>query len=537
MRLRGAFNIFLALVLVAIGVYFVVGGSSFTTPSNNVTYINGNYTISASTDAVVNVWNVTFYYVTNASGVLRYNLSNMLANVTNTTVGSATVGSFIFYSANFSDGNYTISALFMNKSNTGNLTINTTIYVDNKPPYSLTLIYPVNQTFINNASIQFGFNVSDSMSGNHTWGNPINCTFSVNGSMISSIYVNSSLIVGNANSSNILGANLGRGTNWFNVSSTSFDAGYHVWNVSCVDYNNNVNSSLSIPYNNWFKYRFGGNFTLTDTVGPTTTTPTFSASSVTEGGSVTATCTGTDVISSDPTEYVSIKGPLNSDWQGDIGTSPYTFTGTTDIGTYTTRCRSRDTTGNFGSYSSEATFAVTKSPGPSQTSSGPGGPSGVGPTVSVNVFAGQTRDLGDIDNGQGIINAYQTSVVTFSVGTSSGVADQHSIKFDEVDYIGGEITVTLSSDPVILTMKVGEIKSVDVDSDGTEDLEVTLNSIDENGRVNMNIKDLVITTAEEEETTGETQPTEVTGGMSWIWWVLIVVVIVVIIALILPRKK
>jgi len=130
MRLRGAFNIFLALVLVAIGVYFVVGGSSFTTPSNNVTYINGNYTISASTDAVVNVWNVTFYYVTNASGVLRYNLSNMLANVTNTTVGSATVGSFIFYSANFSDGNYTISALFMNKSNTGNLTINTTIYVD-----------------------------------------------------------------------------------------------------------------------------------------------------------------------------------------------------------------------------------------------------------------------------------------------------------------------------------------------------------------------------------------------------------------------
>jgi hypothetical protein len=537
MRLKGVFEIFLVLVLLSVGVWFVVGtGSSFNTPASEE-FLKGNYTITVNyNSAFTNVSNLTVYN-TSLSTYFVYNsnttISTFLYPYTNGT-------SFTFVlntNTNFTgtDGNKTITIMISNDTGVSHDEyINISFSVDNTPPSSLILVTPsLNQTFINDATIQFGFNVTDSMSGNSSSpGNLLNCSL-----FVDDVSIDDSIQIANATSE--LSDGLGDGTYYINVTSTTFDQGYHTWNVTCYDKNNNFNSSgewvtgevqaVGVRY---------GNFTLTDTVGPTTGTPTFSASSVVQNVAITITCTGTDSITANPIEMVSVRAP-NGEWQNGIGSSPYSFTGTSIIGTYSARCYSVDTAGNgVDSYGTEATFAVTKSAGSSQTGGGSSGGT-AGPTVTVNAFAGQTVGLGNIDNGQGIINAYQTSVVTFSIGTSSGASDQHSIKFDSVNYIGKEVTITISSDPITITMAEGDVKTVDVDNDGTEDIEVTLNSIDENGKVNMNIKDLITTAAGEEGTTTPTVggETGAAGGMAWYWWVIILIVIVVIIALVLPKKK
>src|SRR3989344_1885112 len=421
MRFKNLFNIFLILALVSVGVYFVVsvGETTITvsSPTSNQ-YISGNFTftIGSFNSSYTNVSTIVIYNVTGGFGGLNH--TNVIRNYSGNQLTSLSIS--INTNTNFTnDGNYTFTFQIVNDSvNASNRaiysesTVNISFIVDNTPPTSLILISPLNQTFIDNGTIQFGFIVKDSMSGNRTWGNPMNCTLSVNGTVN---YVNRSVVVDNMTRIIPVDVNNFDNASWFNVSSTNFDSGYHVWNISCVDYNNNVNSSLSMPLGFNSHYRFGGNFTLTDNIAPTTSTPTFSASSVKEGNSVTVTCTGTDTITANPIEYVSVKSPTGS-WQEGIGTSPYTFTGTNDVGTYTSKCYSIDTAGRQGGNSAEATFAVTRTTTSSTTSTGGGGGGG---TVSVSVLTGQTRDLGAIaEGGEGIINAYQASTVTFTVTTS-----------------------------------------------------------------------------------------------------------------------
>ena len=563
MKLRNLFNIFLVLVLVSISVYFVTGhvksaGNIFTTPADtnpNVSYISGNQTFTVTFNTTwTNVTSVILYNVTSFGGYSALNRTGYEANFTNSLTTYNTSVSFVINTHNYSftQGNYTFTMFIVNNRTlndtlsvgalatlndtyTGdgiNSTyVNISVIIDNEKPRSLILIQPdLNETLFNNVTVQFGFNVTDIMSGNRTYGNLINCSL-----LIDNAVLNSSIVVSNSSTNYT-------NTYYFNVTSTSIDSGFHTWNISCADVNNNINNSASWVQGDNYVGTRQGNFTLTDTVGPTTATPTFSASSVTQSTAVTVTCTGTDGITANPKEYVSVKGPLGGDWQGDIGVSPYSYTGTGDVGTYTVRCRSTDSAGVFGGYSSEVTFAVTKTAGSSQTSDGGGASSGG--TTTVTVATGQIKDLGTVaEGGEGIINAYRASTVTFNIMTSAAtVASSHSIVIDDVSYIKGEVTMTISSDPVTLTLKVGDTEKVDMDSDGKDDLEVSLVSVDENGQANMKIKDIAgITSAE-----GETAPTEegtapseggVKGGSSWIWWVLIVVVVVVIIALLMPKKK
>src|SRR3989338_8376509 len=308
------------------------------------------------------------------------------------------------------------------------------------------------------------------------------------------------------------------------VPATTIDEGDHLWNMTCYDYNNNVNSTPKFNPNSMHDKSFiGGNFTIVDTQGPSTNAPTFSAASVAKNVAVTITCTGTDIISPNPIEYVSVKAP-NGAWQEDLGISPYSFTGT-----------------NTGGYGSEATFTVTVASSSSGESSGGSGGSSSS-SVSVTALAGQTQNLGnlaDSANGEGIINAYQSSTVMFSVVSSSAAdTESHSIFFGSVDYINGEITVTISSDPVTLTMSVGDVETVDLDSDEVGDVEITLNDIDSYGRASLVIKDLKVAPVGEtsggETSGGETSGTalENGGGLGIIWWILIIIVVVVIIVLI-----
>src|SRR3989344_4113463 len=551
MKLRGAFNIFLVLVLLSIGVYFVIG-ASFTAPTSEE-FVEGNFTVTVTYNtSFTNVSNLTVYFAKNSTWEMgsllnEGNNNTVLANISYPYSNTTSFSFVLNTNTNFSnlDGNYTIMAAISNDTVASGVGpteyINISFSVDRTPPESMILIHPnISQTFTNYASIMFAFNVSDSMSGNGTYINSVNelmnCTLFVDG-----IAINRTLVP--SNTSDLTPAlavtPTQNATYVFNVSSTTIDSGYHTWNITCWDKNNNKNETAQWKTDGLlYRNMKGGNFTLTDTQGPNTAaTPTFSASSVAQDVAVTITCTGTDVITATPTTMVSLRGP-NGEWQNGIGSSPYSFTGTSTVGTYYARCYSADTAGNLGGNGAEATFEVTRTATTDSPTTTPGG--GGTPTKEVNVLRGETKDLGSISGGQGVINAYESSVVNFAVTTSSAASDSHSITFDKVDTVKKEVIVIIQSDPIELTIKVEETKTVDIDGDDVDDLEVTLNSIDENGKANLNIEDLIGTTS---ETTGSTK--EVTGGegeiggsagMAWYWWVIIIVVIVIIIALIIPKK-
>src|SRR3989344_7964176 len=171
---KNLFNIFLVSVLVLVGVYFVVGGNAFTTPANNITYITGNYTVTLVVDSAVvgNPINLTLYNVTRTwsdstgeplTGWTALDRNNTIQNVTNTSLQTFT---FTLYTGNLTnglngrgDGNYTFTAMVANVTNVRSY-VNFTVLVDNNPPSALYLVSPdLNKTFVNNATIQFGFNV------------------------------------------------------------------------------------------------------------------------------------------------------------------------------------------------------------------------------------------------------------------------------------------------------------------------------------------------------------------------------------------
>ena len=552
---KNLFNIFLVSVLLLAGVYFVIGGSYFSTPSNNVTYIKGNYTIAVTySSGFTNVSSATFLNISSDGNLTR----SMFLNITYPYTNGSSISFVLNTNTNYTgDGNHTVGVYLSNESSGALVSqfINVTFLVDNTAP-DVTLIYPyMNKTFIDEDTIYFAFNVTDSMSGNYTYGNTINCSLFIDGASI-----NDSIVVWNTTDFTpqvpIRNSSLVGGSDFTNasinasyvmaVSATSIISGPgdHIWNLTCRDYNNNVNNTAKFNPNSVHDKSFvGGNFTLTDTVRPTTSVPTFSASSVVKDAAVTVTCTGTDAITANPIEDVSVKAP-NGNWQYDLGTSPHSFTGTNIAGTWTAKCRSRDSVGT-GAFGSEATFTVTTATSNSDSTSTSGSSSSSSKPVKVVAYAGQTQDLGSLATsagGEGIINAYQSSTVTFSVTTSSeSSSSSHSVRFDEVSYIDGTVTVTISSDPIILTLSVGDVETIDLEGDGVDDLQVTLNSIDSNGKADMIVKDLGAVTATEttEDTTGveEETVTGSGGGLGAIWWILIIVVIIVIVVLVLPKKK
>jgi len=571
MKWRGVFSIFLVLVLLTVGVYYITNvnsaGFTISSPTSNQ-YVRGNFTFTISNfnTSYTNVTGVIIYNITGYNVTVNgINNTNALINYTNKGDSFTSLSISVNTNTNYTDGNYTITIQTVNSSfgnaatglnaDYANSTTNITVLIDNTRP-TLRLVYPnVSQTFINNNTLWFAWNLTDAMSSNLSGhaGAPLNCTLFVDGTALNRSITVSNLTKGHTDGTAVDPARplpseieyYGNRSFWMNITSTTINSGYHTWNVTCWDNAGNYNDTANWPHQSvgvGGSAQIGGNFTLSDTQAPGAAgTPTFSASSVVKDISLVITCVdGTDGISANPLTMISVRAP-NGEWQNGLGSSPHTFTGTNIVGTYSARCYSVDTAGNLGGNSAETTFAVT-APTTSASPTTTTGPGGGGPIREVNVYAGQSKDLGDIVGGQGIINAYRASTVTFSTTSSStGSASSHSIVFDDVDYIESKVTITISSDPITLTLNAGDSENVDLDADGVDDLEVTLNSIDENGQVNMNIQDIIGTASvEEEEPVFGEEPTPSIGesaGMAWYWWVIIIIVVVVIIALILPKRK
>jgi len=176
-----------------------------------------------------------------------------------------------------------------------------------------------------------------------------------------------------------------------------------------------------------------------------------------------------------------------------------------------------------------------------------------GGSSSSNIVIGKktTTEEEEIDVDYNLGGSAESAVTVSkkqgqSVSFSLDGKTAHTVKFKEIK--SGAVTLVIESDPIEVTLAVGETKQVDVDGNGFEDLEVTLQSIvSETARIVMKklVEDKpaeqpVIETQETAPTgeavkTAETVPEESKSNM--LLWVLIIVAIVVIVVAIVLKKK
>jgi len=274
----------------------------------------------------------------------------------------------------------------------------------------------------------------------------------------------------------------------------------------------------------------GGVYRFTvDNTAPTLVMAAPDDRTITPRGSITYSCTGSDSTSGVYRIMWELQKPDNSDWikiqdYEDVSSNADSVTfsaGDTNLaGTYSVKCTAVDNAGNEGSHTSGSseTFSVHFST--SSGGDGSGG-SGGGSAASIDLSAEEESNMVEM---QGVITTFTLDGTTV-----------HKITIKEVTLT--TVTIVIESDPIELTLAIGETKEVDVDGDGENDISVTLNDITDAGAADLTTKRLTPLpeeTTPTETTPTETTPTETTPTMpeeepsnAWLW-VLIVVILAVV---------
>lgn len=574
----------------------VINGTAYTfiinTSSNFSSLGNGNYSWGCDLkvfNKTGNSANLTLHNNTINNGSFVYDdnppyILNLTYPVNNNDISNATDSTFtVVYSNatipfNFTSYDLWTSLLtcnlyvngitlrsginFTNATNPKNITIPATNFTGTISPNLYTTSYFWNVTCSDEAG-NSNSNGTSNLSGTIVMGATFRLFDRQAPYKIEPIYPNASEIKANATAASVIGFNLtvydkisykilcnltitnlegGNSTTFTAVNNTFWNlttntlttlnvplttignSGWHNYSIFCKDlgglYNNSNMSDMGVD----------GNFTITDTVSPTPGTPTFSSSSVTAGSTVTVTCpVATDNVDANPVETVYYRDPSNTQFSS-TNTNPYSWI-TTVTGTYTAYCGAIDDALNSAT-GAQATFAVTAAT--AENGGGAGGGGGGGTTTPVEtVLSGQTADIGTVSSSAVSVSAYRNSNIGFKIA-----GNDHTAHVDEVSYINKKVTLTISSDPVTVIISEGETKSVDLNADGTNDLEVKVTNIDKYGKASISFKYL---TPSAEEVTPTTTPT--TGGqqetkakVSWIWWAILVIIVVIIIIYLATRK-
>jgi len=293
------------------------------------------------------------------------------------------------------------------------------------------------------------------------------------------------------------------------MNVTDLKYGWHSFNYTCMDQAGYKNTSYTMKFH------------LNDTVAPTGVGLTLSATSISKGASATLTCGASDVMDTDLTYTIHYKHKTISDEGYISSTGAYTFT-PSEAGIYDIDCRAQDDASLSSAYTTAQTLTVNN---PSSSGSSGGGSSGSSstalPTIEVNIPAGETREVGNLDAAAGAAVAMSSgSTATFTVSGGSHSAVIKSITETSV-------VVTISSTPIDVELTIGETKEVDVDADTKNDLSVTLESII-SGVANLKFTSLTITVPETTPTTPTTPTaptTEAGTSLTWLWIVLVIIII------------
>src|SRR3989338_1860994 len=209
---------------------------------------------------------------------------------------------------------------------------------------------------------------------------------------------------------------------------------------------------------------------------------------------------------------------------------------TNEAGTYTVKCTTTETAYGRLSASASAEFRAEHAgtAGGGTSGGGSGGGSSAG-TISGGIFVNLDLTTGD---GSGSLSGSQGTTKSFSVDGKT----KHTVEFTVVGT--NLVTLTIFSDPVKVQLNIGDVKDVDVDSDGVNDLRVTLNGITD-GKADVTLTKAAAVTVEEETAEEEAAPSvaeeevvteEAKSSTGFIITIIVIVVVIIILAALLLRK-
>ncbi|MBI2667956.1 hypothetical protein HYX17_04280 [Candidatus Woesearchaeota archaeon] len=256
------------------------------------------------------------------------------------------------------------------------------------------------------------------------------------------------------------------------------------------------------------------------------------------------TCTGTDSTSGVKEYKTTVTRPDATTVvkTTSVAGTEVSFTGddTNQAGDYTVECKVTDNAANEKATTSSfsATYATAAGAG-----GGGGGGGGAGGAAGVSF---------DVDFSQATVTEASIEVAEGSSRTFSFDGQTtHTLRVDSI--ADNAATVTISSTPQTFVLNVGESRKVDVNQDGLDDIEVTLNSID-NGVADLSIKKIeegAAAVAEEEKAAAEEaeetgaapaegvapEPVAQTGYGTMIAVIVIIVIIIGLVVYYFMRKK
>ncbi len=238
-------------------------------------------------------------------------------------------------------------------------------------------------------------------------------------------------------------------------------------------------------------------------------------------------CSGTDSVSGIAECKVSVSKPdgtVISKTSSNCVDQTFTNTDTNLPGAYTVECTVTDSVG-YTSAKTTGAFDASTSAGTSGDSGGGGG-GGTGTSRSGEELT-LDADLSTSD-ASFTGKAGETKVFSLSGG------DAHTVTFVEVTE--DSVTITIESYKAEVTLNVGETKEVDMDGDGTPNVQVTLESIT-NGVAKLSFVKLsnVVPEEETEQEPSMEEKEEIpvgsgvteTGISLWTWVVLLAVLVLV----------
>ena len=297
------------------------------------------------------------------------------------------------------------------------------------------------------------------------------------------------------------------------VQNTTFvtrENGVFWWNNTInVSYLPEGKNNITIQVND----TYGNSRTAVSTITIDNVVPTIAFtcadSSIVKGGTATCTCTGAANSNIETNSF----GAQTTNTLNNAGTYTETCTVTSFVGLSTSTTVSYSVVNSLTSGGSVATGGATTA-----------------------IVWSATHNIDDATFEAGVIKELapkERVKVTAGGGT-------HHVGVKSITATSA--TIEIASDPVTVTLDIGEEVKVDVDENGTYDIYVKLNGIT-NGKADVLIKGLSEVIPEGEEgtvsTTGEIeeQPSDDGEGMNKTWIYVLVIAILVIIGIAIGVKK
>ncbi|MDO8467716.1 MAG: hypothetical protein Q7S56_02100 [Nanoarchaeota archaeon] len=507
------FLIALIILVMAAAPFTIIGGG---TP--NATSLN-NYSSTIIVNITgIDLLNASIYY--NITGAAPFNISFLVVDIQNTTANASNLSAVV-----------TITGL--NDSNTGNFTVVVT-NMSNFTGYGNSLQNASAKYYMSNLSLNLTIdktgpainrtNITALTAGNNFTGNYLNLTdnqlFFFNISAhdktlnfkgtstqgVSDVFINVTNSSGGQNATYTANQS---GSTWFpelgGINITDFSDGVYNFTVWANDSLNNINKTTFVEFR-------------IDRVAPT----------------VTLTLDNTATISSKIVFNVTVAGAES----GVVGACSADTSGLSVSGTGTAAQTLSDSSLSCGQSKKYIVTCTSQS-----------GRTGQATATYTSDTCGGGSSSGGGSSGSaaaaGWTNTFTTSNEQISTGYTKSLSAKERVKVlvgTQTHYVGvksisgNTVSIQITSDPIDTTISVGEEKNFDVDGDGTADLYVKVNSVD-NGVASLTIKKAVAGASVDQSAgsssgTDSQTPGAETGSTSInkTGWIIGIVVALVIIA-------